>query len=199
MRDRTVSVTLIQGRGMKPISKFKSWQLRTLSKPACDRALYRAIRKYRVRSIVEVGIGDCSRATNMIRLAQRYAINKSIRYTGIDLFECRAPGSPKLSLINAHKLLNRLDAKVQLVPGEPHQTISRIANSHVRTDMVVITAGYDPLSVQRSWFYVPRMIHASSLIFVQEPDAIGQPYQCFSRLEIEQLADKYGLSRPLAA
>ena len=184
---------------MKPISKLKFLQLCWLSQPACDRALYKAIKKYRVRSIVEVGIGDCGRARNMIRLAQRFGINQSVRYTGIDLFESRADGAPQLTLIAAHKELKKLDAKVQLVPGEPHQTISRIANSHVRTDMVVITAGYDPASLERSWFYIPRMIHANSLIFVQEPDGFEQPYRCYSRLEIEQLADQHGLRRPIAA
>lgn len=132
-------------------------------------------------------------------MAQRFAINHSVRYTGIDLFESRDAGAPKLTLIAAHKELKKLDSKVQLVPGEPHQTISRIANSHLRTDMVVISAGYDPVSLERCWFYFPRMIHANSLIFVQEPAAINESFRCYSRLEIEQLADKHGLRRPVAA
>ena len=181
---------------MKPISKLKYLQLSMFAKPVCDRVLYRAIKKYRVRSIVEVGIGDGSRAVNMIRLAQRFANNTTVRYTGIDLFESRPANLPNLSLIDAHKQLNQLDAKTQLVPGEPHQTISRIANSHVRTDMFVVNAGYDPISLQRSWFYVPRMIHSTSLIFVQEPEAFNEPYRCYSRHEIEQLADKHGLNHP---
>ena len=106
---------------MQSLSMLKYCQLRFLSKPVCDRAIYRAIRKFRVRSIVEIGLENGLRAANMIRVAQKFAGNRTVRYTGIDLFEERSTGS-LLSLINVHKELNKLKAKTQLVPGEPHQT-----------------------------------------------------------------------------
>lgn len=184
---------------MKPISKIKYMQLSMVSKPAADRAIYRAIRKYKVRSIVEIGLGDGARASNMIQVAQRFAESKTVRYTGIDLFDGRTDDRPKLNLIDVHKHLNQLKAKTQLVPGEPHQAICRIANSHVRTDLVVISAGYDEVSMKRSWFYMPRMIHANSLVFVQDANSFDSPFRLLSRLHVEQLADKHGLARPMAA
>ncbi len=184
---------------MKPMSLPRFFQLSRLSRPVCDRVIYRAIKKHRIRSILEVGLGTGERALNMIKVAQRFAEGSPVRYTGIDLFEGRKASQVQLPLITAHKELNRLKAKTQLVPGEPNQTIPRIANSHLRTDLIVISAGYDPVSLERSWFYVPRMIHAHSIVFLQAPDGFDQPFEVLNRLQIEKLADKHGLRRPMAA
>ena len=184
---------------MKPLSLPKYLQLTNLSKPACDRGLYKAIKKHRVRSIVEIGMGSGERAKYLVQIAKKFAGDAPVRYTGIDLFEGRPDSQDELSLISVHRDMNKLEAKVQLVPGEPHQAMPRIANSHVRTDMIIISAGYDATSLERSWYYMPRMIHANSVIFVQGPTDFDKPYQLLNRLRVEQLADEFGLRRPIAA
>ena len=59
------------------------------SQPACDRMIYRMIRKFKIRSILEIGMGSGKRAENMIQLCHRYGAGTSVRYSGIDLFEER--------------------------------------------------------------------------------------------------------------
>ena len=183
---------------MNRMSFTKFMQLTTFSKPACDRTIYRMIKKNKVRSMIEVGLGDGTRAENMIRVAHRFAEGGTVRYTGIDLFEGRED-SNSLSLISMHRTLKQLDAKTQLVPGEINQGIPRIANSHLRTDLIVISAGYEQADLEMCWFYIPRMIHTNSTILIQNPDGFAQPFQEYNRLQIEKFAAGNSTSNRIAA
>lgn len=181
---------------VKPLSALGYLNLSMLSKPASDRALYKAIKKNKFRSIIEIGMGDGQRALNMIRTAKRFSLTPSIRYTGVDLFDARENGSP-LPLIEMHRKLKTEDLKTQLVPGELASSIARIANSHVRTDMIVISAGFDEAELDSSWFFLPRMLHSTSNVFIQR-DSEGQ-FQKMNRLQIEKLASNQTGQRSAAA
>ena len=61
-----------QGRVMLSIiHQLRSIYLCYFSKPAADRPVYRAIRRHGTQKIVELGIGDASRATRMIEIARQ--------------------------------------------------------------------------------------------------------------------------------
>ena len=95
---------------------------------------------------------------------------EQFRYTGIDLFESRgADASVGLSLIEAHRMLKATGPNVQLVPGDPFSALARIANSLGRADLVVISADQDESSLRRAWFYIPRILHAGSVVFIEQP------------------------------
>lgn len=161
-----------------------------LSRPDADRALYRAIHRLRPKAMVEIGIGRAVRTRRMIDLARVYQPADELRYTGIDLFEARSADAPGLPLKAAHTLLKSLSPKVRLIPGDPYSALTRAANTLLGTDLLIISAGHDPESLARAWFYVPRMIHESSHVFVEEPGP--KPGQTLFRLvpreEIEQRA-----------
>lgn len=171
---------------MKPISSLKFIYLTTFANPACDRAIYRAIKKSKASSILEIGMGNGDRAETMIRIANKYSGSGNVRYTGIDSFEANPDSA--LSLKKCHQRLNKHGAKVQLVPGEIYSSLHRIANSHTRTDVLIISSGYEIESLESSWFYVPRMLHAASVVFLQDKDDDEEKFQVLSRLEIERLA-----------
>lgn len=178
---------------MKPISSFQFFCLATFGNPVEDRKIYRTIRKHKVASIVEIGLGDGSRAANMIRVAKKYSLTKNIRYTGVDLFEGREPGQPQLALRDMHKQLSSSGAKIQLVPGDLSSALPRIANSHIRTDLILFSAGQPESELDNCWFYFPRMLHAGSVFMVQT-DA-GQPYELMSRMKIERKAEQHSIRR----
>jgi hypothetical protein len=59
----------------------------------------------------------------------------------------------------------------------------------------------DPQMLRRAWFYVPRMLHSRSLVFVEELNAQG-PSLRFVRLaagEINRLAEACHVVRRRAA
>lgn len=171
-----------------------------LSHPKADRAIYRAIRRGQVRRIVEMGIGDGRRAERMISLARSWGTDKPIRYTAIDPFELRAEqDGPGLSLKTAYRKLKATGAKVQVVPGDPLTALARVANSLTGTDLLLISADQDDVSLQQAWFYVPRMLHAASQVFFEEIDDSGARWRPVSRQQIEKLAAQQAQRIRLAA
>ncbi len=169
---------------MKPLSGISYLCLAAFSNPVCDRIIYRTIRRNKVSSILEIGVGDGSRAVNMIRVAKKYCGSGSVRYTGIDGFE--ADLNSKVTLKDFHQRLSRLEVKLQLVPGDVAAAVQRIANSHLRTDLLVISAGNNTTALDDVWFFVPRMLHAASVVFLQPQGNEQGQLETLGRLEIER-------------
>ena len=166
---------------VKPLSTLGYYRLTLLSKPVADRAVYQLIKKNKFQSFLEIGMGTGDRCQQILRVAAKFS-NKPIRYTGIDLFDARPKGSFKL--INMHKKLKGFDAKTQLVPGPVGPSIERIANSHLRTDLIVISPGTQKSELDSVMSFFPRMLHANSLVLVQSQEKIKQ----LTRLDIERWA-----------
>jgi hypothetical protein len=139
------------------------------SQPSSDRIIYRLIRKHRVRKILELGIGAGRRTVRMLEAAGRGNTAGPASYTGVDLFEMRSPTGPKgLSLKLVHRQLRATGAKVRLVPGDPFAALARSANEIGPCDLIVISADQDRESLAKAWFYVPRMLHATTQVCLEE-------------------------------
>ncbi len=175
---------------MSKTSFLQSPYLLYLSSPAADRPVYRAIRRHRVRTVLELGIGDGRRAQRMIEMAAQYAPIEEIRYAGIDLFEGRtAADGPGVNLKLAYRMLNGTGAKVQLVPGDPFSGLARAANSLRQVDLIVVSARLDREQLSRAWFYVPRLLHEKTVVLQESILAGGRlQMQQLALEEIEQLA-----------
>ena len=139
------------------------------SKPAAERPLYRAVARSRASRIVEIGIGLGQRSLRLIEVAQRFS--PQVQYTGIDLFEARPAIAPGTTLKRAHRLFAATGARVRLIPGDPLTALARSANLLADSDLVVIAADQDRTSVTQAMFYLPRMIHTNSLVFIEEANA----------------------------
>ncbi len=175
---------------MTPPSRLKLFYLLHLSKPAANRIIYRAIQRARAARIIELGIGTARRAVNMIQLALGHHPAREIRYAGIDLFEDRrAADPPGISLRRAHCLLTATGARIRLVPATPADGLSRTANMLGKADLVILSALGDPQGLARAWFYIPRLLHDRSLVFLEEPAGGGQTaVRPVSQAELERLA-----------
>jgi hypothetical protein len=126
-----------------------------------------------------------------VDLARRGAGSEAVRYVALDLFEARPADRPRgLSLKQTHQMLSPLGAKVQLIPGDPAQALARAANSLQGMDLVLISADYDVASLGGAWFYLPRMLHASSRVYLEsrQPDSPNASLRLLSASEIERLA-----------
>lgn len=186
---------------MNAFKFFRNVYLCHFSQPAANRALYRVLRKRRVHSIVELGVGRLERTRRLLELAVQQAPVEELKYAGIDLFEARDAASPGVALKQAHKDLKPLVGKLQLVPGDAFGGLARSANSLTKTDLVVISAEVDREALAKAWFYVPRMLHDSSQVFIEEPGAKpGEThFRLLTRVEIEQLASTAARSMRRAA
>jgi hypothetical protein len=150
------------------IKRLKGFFLSRFAKPTGDRGLDRVLRSGTSRRIVQIGVGDGQRAKQILQLAVQLSGGNLVSYTGIDLFESSA-SEAALSIKQAYKLLRPTRARIQLVPGDPLNALARVANSLQKTDLLIISAEVDAASMQKAWFYVPRMLHAASQIFLEVP------------------------------
>lgn len=166
--------------------RLRSLYLAYFSKPKQFRPLYQLARKRPVARITELGIGTAARTMRLLELCPG---TEETHYTGIDLFEARQNGDgPGLTLKAAHSLLATTGAKVRLIPGDPMSALSRSANSLARQDLILISADQDRESLARAWFYVPRMLHETTTVFLEDPAEEGTTLRMVSHDEIAKLA-----------
>jgi hypothetical protein len=182
---------LLPGRvTLQPTSRWKTFYLTHLAKPASDRLVYRAILHEKISRIVELGIGDGQRALRMIDAAARNADHQDIQYIGLDPFEGQpAANSLGLPLIDAYRLLKKSGAKIKLVPGDPCEGLMRSANSLANIDLLLISALPDAERFAPMWYFVPRMLHAHSLVLMETVAAGGEKtIRLIERSEIDRWA-----------
>lgn len=156
------------------------------SKPAGERILFRLIKQQPVRSILEIGVGDLTRAERLIRFAGNFTPNGELRYTAIDLFEGREDPETGVPLKEAHARLKQVDAKVKVIPGDPFSALARSANSLSGTDLVLIADDVDSQAMQRAWSFLPRTLHEGSRVLVSMPTANGPVYRLLTSEEVIQ-------------
>ena len=151
---------------LKRTSLIQYGFLRFFSKPAAERAIYRAIARQRARRFVEIGVGRAVRAKRMLAVASRFHDREQLSYAGIDLFEDRPADNPGLPLKLAHQLLRPMAGKLQLVPGDAYSALCRSANTLVQSDIIVVTGNTDDEQMRPAWFFFPRMLHDKTCVFV---------------------------------
>lgn len=177
---------------MSALDLLKYIHLAYFSKPKSERVVYRAIRRRRPRSVVELGVGNGVQTQRIIKFCTKTIGASEFRYTGIDLFEAREASQPGITLKLAHKSLKPLACKVQLVPGDPFSALSRSANSLTQTDLIIIRSDQDASSLQRAWFYLPRMLSERCQVFHERQNKSGEKQlQQLSIAEVTNLAKEH--------
>jgi hypothetical protein len=160
------------------------------SKPKCDRALFRFVKRHQVSKIVELGLANLTRSERLIRLAQRCSGTNKVRYTGIDLFEARPADWPEMTLKHTHQALARTGASVRLIPGDAYAALSRYAN-HLGDTQLIVASGSSMMGYDAAWYYIPRMLSTDAGVFLSSHDDPANPPQLRRVLpaEIGRLAE----------
>jgi hypothetical protein len=171
-------------------SWLKFVYLSQFSRPRAGRQLFRLIKSRHVRRIVEVGISDIDRTVKLVSVAQRFAGGHPTIYSGLDPFDARPVDFPTLTLKQAHRQMQATGAQVRLVPGDPGRSLATIANAHQHTGLLVISAGVSDASLARAWFYVPRMLDATSVVLRESVDERGE--RAFAAISAAQIAELAG-------
>ena len=183
---------------MVRLSFFRKLYLFSLSRPKQNRLLYRTIHQGAVQRILELGVGDGERALGMLEVAAAGHDPKLLRYTGLDLFEARtAAAGPGMTLKEAYRRLKPAGVKLQLLPGDPFSALSQAAHSLGQFDLIVIGASAAGEAMNRAWFYVPRLLHAKTKVFVESRKA--PEFRLLSVAQIERLATQSVTRRKAAA
>lgn len=152
-----------------PVTTFlRTAYLSYFSSPASDRLIYQTIRRQKVCSILECGIGIGQRAVRMIEIARLASPDAEIHYAGIDRFEGRtAADGPGMTLKMTHRLLAGTHATVRLIPGDVTTALAQVANALSNTDLVVISARQNTPELVTAWCYLPRILHPESRVLLE--------------------------------
>jgi predicted O-methyltransferase YrrM len=177
------------------ISRLRRLYLHWLSRPHNDRLIYRVAHWQRAGRIVEVGMGTGRRALRMIEAAAEHLSPSEIRYTGIDLFESRDSANPGWGLKEAYQRLKATGVRVQLAPGDPCTALASVANTLAKIDLMVVSASVDQAALAQAWFYVPRILHPQSQVFLEEIRFGGK--SAFRLISVEEVAWLAAKSRPM--
>lgn len=103
----------------------------------------------------------------MLKVAEQVSEGQPIHFAAVDQFDDRPAQSPRLTLKEAHRRLRSAVESLQLVPGDPYLALVRSANSLGQFDFCVVTRAADPVSLERAWFYFPRMLTPNSVVMQQ--------------------------------
>jgi hypothetical protein len=166
---------------------FRYAYLAHFSKPTTNRQLYRLVKRDQVCRIVEIGVSDLPRAIRLIEVAQRFAGDRKVWYTGIDWFEARQPQLAPLSLKESYRVLRATEANIRLVPGAPAASLAAAANAHQNTDLILIGPDVSESDLNGAWFYVPRMLNECSTVLKEHRAPGGQ--STFAPLTRTQIAE----------
>lgn len=167
---------------------FGSLWLTRFSRPAGERPLWRHLLGTPPQRILEIGLGTLARTERMLSLVGPSPSGTPIQYVGIDRFESRTPTDPPgVTLKAAHQRLTPL-AKVQLVPGSADSALARVSNHLGVFDLVLVSADDEPKNLERSWFFVQRLVRPTSTILL-EP-ARGRPWETLGAARLEDLASR---------
>ena len=182
---------------MRQAGWLRSAYLTRLSHPAQDRRIYQTLFQRRVRALLEIGMGTGLRTGRMLEAALHERTPAELRYIGVDLFEAREKPQVGLTVKQAHQLLSGWGVSTRLIPGDAYTALSRTANSLGPVDLVVISAGQNPDSLGKAWFYLPRLLHAESQVFLEEQIGAGTwQFRLLTSDDLTRLARCRGCQTP---
>jgi hypothetical protein len=152
--------------------------------------MYRLVKRQQVRRIVEVGLNDIGFTSSLIEVAQRFAGDQKVVYSGLDWFDARPKQMSRLTLKDAYRMLHATGASVRLVPGVPPTSLASVANAHQNTDLILVSSAITCDELESAWFYVPRMLHHKSVILREQMSPAGE--RSFEWLSLSQIAEWAG-------
>lgn len=154
---------------MKRFGWFGTLWLTRFSQPAGERQIYRLIRSKGPKRILELGLGTLERTARVLSFAGSSG-GAQVHYVGLDRFEGRLPSDPPgVTLKAAHQRLHAL-GRVQLVPGNIDTSLARLCNHLGVFELVLVAADNDARHLDRSWFFVQRLMNASTTVLVETAD-----------------------------
>lgn len=134
-------------------------------------------------------MGTGLRARRLLELAARHHPADRLQYSGLDRFESRsADDGPGLALKAAYRMFRATGCRTRLVPGETRESLALAANHLKRVDLMLVRGEAELLG--SAWFYVPRMLHGGSLVFVEESTAKGPILRCVPADEVTRRAKR---------
>lgn len=142
------------------------FQTTRLSKPAEDRALYRATGNRKIQTVLETGLGDGSRCERLLQWLEHHD-GLPTRYAAIGEFE--AAGG--ISLKQFHAKLTAFGIKPLPVPGNLASGLPRVAHTIGAVDLLILDRDHSSLHEPAICNFLPRVVHAETIVIATDAES----------------------------
>ena len=129
------------------------------------RRLAKMIKRTNASSVLEIGVGDGSRAVAVTETLSGDRSEKEILYAAIDLFEMGGGGNTTLK--DFHQTLRGSAAKAKVFPGEVEPNLPRVAHTIGPVDLILISAEAPEFSHP----LLAKVTHETTVVLAQHNDS----------------------------
>lgn len=154
--------------------------------PEAERPLHAVLTGRPVRRILEIGLGDGSRADRLTSVWTNNSSALALEYLVIDPFES-ADDSAGLLLRNFHRRMRSRAIQARLLPGQPLPVLRQEANRIGHVDLVILSeeamAEFDALG-----FWLARLVHPATAVMAERTQNGTTRFVEIPHQELERLA-----------
>jgi len=129
-------------------------------------SLRKLIKSIPARSVVEICVGDGSRAAAVVQALRN---TDEVKYVAIDQFEL---GSGELTLKQYHQRLRTAGIRAQVIPNAIEGGLIQVARTVGQVDLVIIAADRKCWQEPATLAKLARICHNQTVVLYQEPDEI---------------------------
>jgi hypothetical protein len=133
-------------------------------------ALCRQLKGLSVASVLEISVGDGSRALEVMKTLEKQS-SQPVRYVAVDQFEL---GGSELALKDFFRLLREHEIRPQLFPEAVDSGLRRVANTIGAVDLVLIALPVDRWQHPITLHLLSRICHAGTIVFFRDGEAWGR-------------------------
>ena len=128
--------------------------------------LLKKIAKTGARSVLEISVGDGSRAVAVVETLGKKGV--PIRYFGIDQFEL---GGGEVSLMDFHRTLRSAGIQAQLFPEDLDRGLVRFLHTIGTVDLVLIAEPVERLQEEQIRQLLSRISHGETTILYRQDES----------------------------
>lgn len=126
--------------------------------------LRKLVRGIRARSVLEIGVGDGSRALAVLETLSKAGQQAS--YIGIDEFEMAGT----VTLKQVHQTMRAQGIRPQLFPGTAERGVMRVAHTIGTVDLILIAEGPRDAQSQAAFGLMNRICHENTVVLMQQDE-----------------------------
>jgi len=139
-----------------------------LGRSNVESGLCKLLSPLKVASLLEIGVGDGSRAIAVVSAIQKNNPDSSLRYCAIDSFEMSdAPENDEaaISLVQFHQRLRSEGISPQIFPGSLDQELLRLCHTVGRVDVVLVSENAQRWQNPTTLRNLQRVCHDTTVVF----------------------------------
>ena len=126
--------------------------------------LRKLVKPTSARSVLEIGVGDGSRALAVLETLSKSG--REISYIGVDEFELAGA----ISLKQFHQTLRMQGIRPQLLPGTPERGIMRVAHTLGTVDLIMVAEGSREVNQEAATSLMHRICHQETVVLMEKND-----------------------------